>query len=85
MPEFLRLFHSTDASPGQSPLERVWILRVLRDGMRDGLDYAVMQKEHVGKMIMAFHDSVDFAWQMRDQDDEGEGKGEDREVQSIIR
>ncbi len=87
VPNFLRLFHSSDAAPGQSSLERRWVLRVVRDGMREGLDYAVAQKDHVVKMAMVAHDSTAFATTMAQgapQVDQDDGKEENEEMRMIV-
>ena len=55
VPEFLRLFHSREPNHA---VERHWVLEVIRDGMRDEMDFSVAQKELFLKMLMTFHDSV---------------------------
>ena len=53
VPEFLRLFHSRELNHEE---ERRWILTVIRDGMRDEIDYSVAQKDYFIKMLLSFHD-----------------------------
>ena len=53
VPEFLRLFHSRELGHEE---ERRWILTVIRDGMRDEIDYSVAQKDYFVKMLLSFHD-----------------------------
>ncbi len=59
VPEFLRLLHSSEAAPaGRAEAERRFSLRAARDGIRGGLDCALLRREHHFKLIMAFHDSA---------------------------
>ena len=53
VPEFLRLFQSRELNHEE---ERRWILTVIRDGMRDEIDYSVAQKDFFVKMLLSFHD-----------------------------
>ena len=53
VPEFLRLFQSRELNHEE---ERRWILAVIRDGMRDEIDYSVAQKDFFIKMLLSFHD-----------------------------
>ena len=56
VPEFLRLFHSNDVT--NHSLEQEWILSVIKDGLKDELDYAIMQQNFILKMIMSFEGST---------------------------
>ena len=53
VPEFLRLFQSREMNHEE---ERRWVLTVIRDGMRDEIDYSVAQKDFFVKMLLSFHD-----------------------------
>ena len=55
VPEFLRLFHSNDVT--NHSLEQEWILSVIKDGLKDELDYAIMQQNFILKMVMSFEGS----------------------------
>ena len=48
-------FHSNDVT-GHS-LEQEWILSVIKDGLKDELDYAIMQQNFILKMILSFKGS----------------------------
>jgi hypothetical protein len=56
VPELLRLFHGREALTAD--VERAFILEVLRDGIKDGRDFAVAAKDYVVKMLLTFHDCV---------------------------
>ena len=55
VPEFLRMFHSNDVT--NFSLEQEWILSVIKDGVKDELDYGIMQQNFILKMIMSFEGS----------------------------
>lgn len=54
VPEFYRLFFSAG---GQFRKEQNWILRLLRDGIRDSSDYWLYQKKGIFQIIMAYYTS----------------------------
>jgi nucleolar pre-ribosomal-associated protein 1 len=53
VPEFSRLFHSSELNHEE---ERHWLLLVLRDGLREELDYSVAQKDFFSKLLLCYHD-----------------------------
>ena len=53
VPEFLRLFHGHEPGHGE---ERAWILAVIRDGLKNELDYSVTQKDFLGKLLLSYYD-----------------------------
>jgi hypothetical protein len=55
VPEFLRLFHSSDVT--NHGCEQLWILGVISNGLRNDLDYGILQQNFVLKMIMSYYDS----------------------------
>merc|ERR1712141_577163 len=55
VPEFLRLFHSNDVV--NHTIQQDWILNVIHDGLRDELDFGILQQNFIPKMLMSFHDS----------------------------
>ena len=55
VPEFLRMFHSNDVS--NHNLEQEWILSVINDGIKDELDYKILQQNYILKMILTFSES----------------------------
>ena len=49
------LIYSNDVT--NHGLEQEWILSVIKDGLKDELDYAMMQQNFILKMIMSFKGS----------------------------
>ena len=37
-------------------IQQDWILNVIRDGLRDELDFGILQQNFVPKMLMSYHD-----------------------------
>ena len=54
VPEFLRLFHSSDVV--SHSIQQDFILSVVSDGVRDELDFAILQQTFIPKMLMSYHD-----------------------------
>ncbi|TRY68319.1 hypothetical protein TCAL_08074 [Tigriopus californicus] len=54
IPEFHRLFHS-DAT--LLPNDRPWILSVIRDGLKNDLDYNVAEKDYLVKILLCYYSS----------------------------
>lgn len=54
-PEFLKLFNSTAT---KYKVERMWMLKLLEDGLREMSDYQIFQKRHTFKLILSLHDSA---------------------------
>ena len=54
VPMFYQLFNSSSANFRK---ERGWILRLIRDGLRDIVDYKICQRRHVFEMLLSFYDS----------------------------
>ena len=54
MPFFLPLFNSSSLDHQQ---ERVWLLRLLTDSLKDASDFYLYKKYHVFEMAFAYHDS----------------------------
>ena len=38
-------------------IQQDWILNVIHDGLRDELDFGILQQNFIPKMLMSFHDS----------------------------
>ncbi|XP_065650040.1 uncharacterized protein LOC100204624 isoform X2 [Hydra vulgaris] len=55
MPFFLPLFNSSSSDHRQ---ERIWLLRLLADSLKDLSDFYLYKKYHVFEMIIAYHDSL---------------------------
>ena len=56
VPEFLRLFHSSSVT--HFAAEQEWILSIISQGIKDELDYSILQQNFVPKMLMSWHDST---------------------------
>eukprot|EP01135_Chromosphaera_perkinsii_P004791 Nk52_evm22s296 gene=Nk52_evmTU22s296 len=54
VPLFYQLFNSSSTNFRK---ERSWILRLIRDGMKDITDYRIYQRRHVFEMLLSFYDS----------------------------
>jgi hypothetical protein len=55
VPEFSRLFNSADLN---SKAEQRWVLEMVRDGMRDNLDYSLANRSFVCKILQSQWASV---------------------------
>lgn len=55
VPEFLRLFHSNDVT--NCRVEQEWILSVIKEGIKDELDYGILQQNFIPKMLMSYAQS----------------------------
>ena len=54
VPEFLRLFHSSNVT--HYTTEQEWVLNVIARGIKDELDYSILQQNFIPKMLMSFYD-----------------------------
>ena len=55
VPEFLRLFHSSSVTHHST--EQEWILSIICHGIKDELDYSILQQNFIPKMLMSFYDA----------------------------
>jgi len=62
-PLFLPLFNS---STMQQHTERTWMLKLLRNGLKDQHDYYLYKKLHVFELLMAYHDSAESDSNVKD-------------------
>ncbi|TTH23517.1 Nucleolar pre-ribosomal-associated protein 1 [Bagarius yarrelli] len=54
VPDFFRLFYSFDL---EHKLERSWLLKMLEEGMRDGLCYEICEQQNVFQTLLGFSSS----------------------------
>ena len=50
IPEFLRLLHSREVN---SETEQRWVLELVKDGLRDNMDYSIAVKSYVFKLLLS--------------------------------
>jgi len=53
VPEFYKCFHSCSVENFQS--ERIWILQMIKDGLREWFDFKILQRRYVFKLLLSFY------------------------------
>ena len=54
-PEFYKLFNS---SADKYKAERLWMLTLLEDGLRENTDYRIFEKRNIFRLLQSFYDSA---------------------------
>ena len=54
-PEFYKLFNS---SAEKYKMERLWMLQLLEDGLRETADYHIFERRNTFKLLLSFYDSA---------------------------
>ncbi len=67
VPEFLRLFHSSSVT--HHATEQEWILSIICHGIKDELDYSILQQNFIPKMLMSFYDAAAGDNKKHEEDD----------------